>query len=155
MPLCVLSGTLRRGRRIGVDVGSVRVGVAVSDPDGLLAFPLTTLTADEHVIQQLHELADEHEAVEVIVGLPRHLSGAEGSSADAARAVATALLERGISVRLIDERLSTTTAQAQLRAQGRKAREQRAVIDAEAARIILQFALDSERASGRLPGEAP
>lgn len=144
---------LRSGRRIGVDVGTVRVGVALSDPAGLLAFPLTTLTYRDGVAEELLALVREHEAIEVIVGLPRHLNGREGVSAAAARELALAMADADVSVRLIDERLSTATAASQMRVQGRSSREQKEVIDQEAARVILQFALDSEQASGAPPGE--
>ena len=150
-------GNLRRGRRVGVDVGTVRVGIALSDPDGLLAFPLATLafTDSDEIAARIVELARENEAMEVIVGLPRHLSGAEGVSARAARDVATRVVALGLSVRLIDERLTTTSAAHALRGAGKSSREQRKLIDQEAARQILQFALDSERASDRPPGVAP
>lgn len=148
---------MRSGRRLGVDVGTVRVGIALSDPDGLLAFPLETLTFEgrEATALQIAQLVVENAVVEVIVGLPRHLGGHEGESADAARHLARAISEHGVSVRLVDERLTTNSASQALRASGRSARAQRAVIDQEAARQILQFALDSERASGRVPGIAP
>lgn len=148
---------LRSGRRIGVDVGTVRVGIAVSDPEGLLAFPLATLsfTDSRAVAAEIVALVVEHEAIEVIVGLPRHLSGEQGKSAGFARDVASAVSALGPAVRLVDERLTTASAAASLRANGRTARQQREVIDQEAARVILQFALDSERATGRVPGELP
>jgi putative holliday junction resolvase len=146
---------LRKGKRLGVDVGTVRVGIAASDPDGMLAFPLVTLPFSEHVPAAIAELVSEHEAIEVIVGLPMHLNGSEGVSARAARELASALVFLGVPTRLIDERLTTTSASDSMRRAGKSTREQKSLIDQEAARVILQLALDSERASGRPPGSAP
>jgi putative holliday junction resolvase len=149
---------VRPGARIGVDVGSVRVGVAASDRDGLLATPVATLARDvagDGDLRQLAELVLEREAVELIVGLPRSLSGAEGAAAQAARAYAERLatLSAPVPVRLVDERLSTVTAPQQLRRSGVRERPGRAVVDQAAAVVILQLALDTERSSGRAPGE--
>jgi putative holliday junction resolvase len=149
------SRPLRKGKRLGVDVGTVRVGIASSDPDGLLAFPLVTLPFSERIASDIAEIVTEHEAIEVIVGLPMHLSGSEGVSAQAARRLAHDLVLLGVQARLIDERLTTTSASSSLRQSGKSTREQKSLIDQEAARVILQLALDSERASGRPPGSAP
>jgi putative holliday junction resolvase len=146
---------LRRGKRLGVDVGTVRVGIAACDPDGLLAFPLLTLPFGDKIDLAIAELVLEHEVIEVVVGLPIHLNGSEGESARAARALAQKLVLHGVPTRLIDERLSSTSASESLRQAGKSTREQKALIDQEAARVILQLALDSERASGRPPGSAP
>jgi putative Holliday junction resolvase len=129
------------GRRLGVDVGDVRVGVATCDPDGLIATPVETVAAGERC-------------------LPLSLSGREGPAAvkvrqfvaDLAQAVAP------VEVRLADERMSTMTADSHLRASGMAGRKQsgkkrRAVIDQAAATVILQAALDAERTQGRPPGE--
>jgi putative Holliday junction resolvase len=149
---------VRPGTRIGVDVGSVRVGVAVSDRDGLLATPVATLPRDADGgadLRQLAELVVDRDAVEVIVGLPRSLSGAEGAAAQAARGYAERLVELvdPVPVRLVDERLTTVTAQQQLRRSGVRERQGRAVVDQAAAVVILQHALDTERSSGRAPGD--
>ena len=135
------------GRRLGVDVGTVRVGVAVSDPDGVLATPLTTLSRDQRAgtdIERLAELVTEHEVVEVVVGLPRTLTGRHGPAAEAAQAYASALAERisPVPVRLVDERLSTVLATKTLRERGLRARRQRLVVDQAAAVQILQSWLD-------------
>jgi putative Holliday junction resolvase len=139
------------GRRLGIDVGSVRIGVASSDPDGILATPVETVRRDrsgKHV-RRLAELAAELEAVEVIVGLPRTLADRTGPSAVDAIELAEALARRvaPIPVRLADERLTTVSAQRSLRAAGMRAREQRAVIDQAAAVAILQSWLDQRRAA--------
>jgi putative Holliday junction resolvase len=143
---------MRRGVRLGVDVGSVRVGVAASDPDGVLATPIAVLQRDRKRGTDLNELvrlAGEREAVEIVVGLPRSLSGAEGTAAKLAREYASTLAQRvaPVSVRLVDERLSTVEATRGLQQAGVRAREGRRVVDAAAAVVILQHALDSERAS--------
>ncbi|WP_025735926.1 Holliday junction resolvase RuvX [Mycobacterium genavense] len=140
-----------RGRRLGVDVGSVRIGVAASDPDAILATPVETVRRDrsgKH-LRRLAELVTELGAVEVVVGLPRTLADRTGPSALDAIEVAEALAERvaPIPVRLADERLTTVSAQRALRAAGVRARQQRAVIDQAAAVAILQSWLDQCRAT--------
>lgn len=140
-----------RGRRVGVDVGSVRIGVACSDPDGILATPVETVRRDrsgKHV-RRLAHLVAELEAVEVVVGLPRTLADRTGPSALDAMELAEALGRRvaPVPVRLADERLTTVSAQRSLRAAGVRAREQRAVIDQAAAVAILQSWLDQRRAA--------
>lgn len=149
---------MRVGVRIGVDVGSVRVGVAGSDPSGVLATPVTTLRRDTRTGRDLDGLSgivSEREAVEVLVGLPRTLANRDGAAAEAAREYAVALAARvsPIPVRLVDERFSTVEATRGLRAAGVKGRSMRKVIDAAAAVVLLQAALDTERATGNPPGE--
>lgn len=139
----------RRGRRIGIDVGSVRVGVALSDPDGLIATPLVTVPRDVEGgsdVVAVAALVAEHEAVGVVVGLPRTLAGREGPAAEAARAFVAALEPAlTVPVELTDERLTTVVATRQLRESGRRGRKQRAVVDQVAAVGILQGWLDSHR----------
>ena len=142
----------RPGRSLGVDVGSVRIGVAASDPDGILATPVETVRRDrsgKH-LRRLAELAAGLEAVEVIVGLPRTLADRTGPSAQDAIDLAETLARRiaPTPVRLADERLTTVSAQRSLRAAGVRAKEQRAVIDQAAAVAILQSWLDQRRAKG-------
>jgi putative Holliday junction resolvase len=154
---------MRPGTRLGVDVGEVRVGVAASDVSGLLATPVETVRRGEGDLERLVSLVAEHDAVEVVVGLPRSLSGQEGPAAAKARAYADELVRAlagagsAATVRLCDERMSTVTAQAQLRSQGRPGKKhgkkRRAVVDQAAAVVILQNALDTERATGAPPGE--
>jgi putative Holliday junction resolvase len=141
-----------RGRRLGVDVGSVRIGVAVSDPDGVLATPVETVprdrrkNSDKHV-RRLAALVDELHAVEVVVGLPRTLADRSGSAAQDAVAVADLLAPRiaPVPVRLADERFTTVVAQQSLRQAGVRAKGQRLVIDQAAAVGILQNWLDQRR----------
>ncbi|MET4157982.1 Holliday junction resolvase RuvX [Agromyces sp. PvR057] len=146
---------MRSGARLGIDVGRARIGVARSDAGGLLAVPIETVprAADGDAdIRRVLELAEEYGAFELIVGHPLSMSGAATPSTDDAVAFAQRLADRGAAVRLVDERLSTVSAQQALRASGRSTRTQRPVVDQVAAVIILQHALDSERASGTPPG---
>ena len=141
--------------RIGVDVGDVRIGVARSDPSGLIATPVETVRRGKGDLARLRALAAQDEAVEVVVGLPRSLSGGEGPSAAKVREFAARIAEAvaPLPVRLCDERLSTVTAEAVLRGQGKKGQKRRAVVDQAAAVVILQNALDTERGTGVAPGE--
>jgi putative Holliday junction resolvase len=149
--------TMRRGRRIAVDVGDARIGVASCDPDGVLATPVETVPGRDvpAAHRRLRQIVEEYEPIEVVVGLPRSLSGREGPAATKVRAFAGEMA-RGIApvpVRLVDERMTTVTATQGLRASGVKAKKGRSVIDQAAAVIILQNALESERVSGNPPGE--
>jgi putative Holliday junction resolvase len=170
---------LPRGARLGVDVGMARIGLAASDPDGLVATPVETVprvlagsgkqgkqgggarsargtTAD---VARIVAEAQERFAAVVYVGLPRHLSGKEGAATADARAfanrlvVALAAAGEGAEVRLVDERMTTVSAHQALHAAGRKTKKHRSVIDQAAAVIILQSALDAERAKGERAGE--
>jgi putative Holliday junction resolvase len=163
--------------RIGVDVGSVRVGVATCDPAGLIATPVETVRRGRGDLDRLAALVAERAAVEVVVGLPTTLAGRHGPAAEAAeefaRRLAARLAElpaerrlddppaarltdapiaRDVPVRLVDERLSTVGAQRGLRDSGVDTRKGRSVVDQAAAVIILQTALDAERQSGTAPG---
>ena len=155
--LSLVSGpaAVRTGVRLGVDVGSVRVGVARSDPDGVLASPLEVIAHGRGDLDRLAGLVASHGAVEVIVGLPTTLAGREGPAAAGARQVASALAARiaPVPVRLFDERFTTTTAHAVLRQSGKNSRARRPMVDQAAAAVLLQAALDAERSTGRPPGE--
>lgn len=137
-----------RGRRIGIDVGSVRIGVASSDPDGILATPVETVARGGGDIGRIAAIVEEYEAVEVIVGLPQTLRGEHGTAAEIAAAFARSLGETitPIPVRLSDERLTTVTASRALRESGVKAKGQRKMIDQVAAVSILQGWLDERSA---------
>ncbi len=139
-------------------MGSVRVGLAVSDPGGVLATPVETIERDLESGADLGVIAAavlERNVLEVVVGLPRSLSGDEGPAALGARAYAVALATQisPTPVRLIDERLTTIDAHRRLRDSGMAGRDQRAVVDQAAAVLILQVALDAERSSGLAAGE--
>jgi putative holliday junction resolvase len=146
---------VREGVRLAVDVGSVRVGVARSDPGGILASPLAVVRSGPGELDELAALAASADAIEVIVGLPTSLSGREGTAAAAARGFAADLASRlkPIPVRLVDERFSTTEAHEALRRSGKDSRARRGIVDAAAAAVLLQAALDAERATGRPPGQ--
>ena len=134
---------------MGIDVGSVRIGVAASDPDGILATPVETVRRDTwgNHLGRLAQLVTELQAAEVVVGLPRTLADQTGSAARDAIEVADQLAKRiaPTPVRMADERLSTVTAARSLRQAGIKAKGQRAVIDQAAAVAILQSWLDERR----------
>ena len=155
LPLLSGSDAVRSGVRLGVDVGSVRVGVARSDPGGVLASPLEMIAHSRADIDRLAGLVTGDDALEVIVGLPTTLAGREGPAAAAARQVASALAARiaPVPVRLFDERFTTTTAHAVLRQSGKDSRARRQIVDQAAAAVLLQAALDAERATGHPPGE--
>ena len=137
----------RIGRRIAFDYGDVRIGVAVCDPDGILATPLATLSSkDPSIKKQIAALVDEYEPVKFYVGEPKLLSGAEGSAVSKVLAFTEMLTSSfDIPVVLVDERLSTVSAARQLRESGINAKDARSVIDAAAAVAILEQGLANER----------
>jgi putative Holliday junction resolvase len=142
---------------LGVDVGTVRVGVARSDPGGVLATPLVTLARDDADDADVHELARlvrEHGAAGVVVGLPKTLRDREGPSAAMARGYAHRLgrMIHPIPVELADERLTTVAAQRRLAQRGVRGKARRAVVDQAAAVEILQQWLDAHPAGG-VPGQ--
>ena len=144
---------MRSGVRLGVDVGTVRVGVARSDLHGMLATPVETVARGDGDIARIHSIATELEVIEVIVGLPLALSGQRTASTDDATAFAVRLATvLDVPVRQVDERLTTVSAQAALRTSGRSSKKGRPVIDQVAAVIILQHALDFERSREIPPG---
>lgn len=144
------SAGFSRGRRLGIDVGSVRIGVAVCDPDGILATPVETVprsSADGADVDRIAALVEEYQALSVIVGLPKTLRNTDGVAVQAARGFGEQLAARvaPVSVEYVDERLTTVTAQQAMRASGRSVKSSRAVIDQAAAVAILQGWLDSKR----------
>jgi putative Holliday junction resolvase len=145
------------GVRIALDVGSVRIGVAKCDREGLLAIPLVTIVAGPNAATEVVEVVNEHQAICVYVGKPISLSGKDTASTksaqDFAREISRLLFETNVVVRLIDERLSTVSAQRDLHAAGRNIKQSRDAIDQAAAVVILEHALASERQSDGLVGE--
>jgi putative Holliday junction resolvase len=153
----VSEGTWRRGVRLGVDVGAVRIGVAICDPDGLLAAPLATVARDRSTatdsdripadMSEIKRLAVEREAVEIVVGLPVGLNGREGPAAALTREYAERLaaVVDPLPVLLADERMSTALVTRRLSQRGVRGRRQRAVVDQAAAAEILQGWLDAKR----------
>ncbi|MFV2198118.1 Holliday junction resolvase RuvX [Nocardiopsis sp. LOL_012] len=153
---------MRHGVRLAIDPGDARIGVAVSDPSGMLASPVETVRRGRGDTHRIAQLVVERQAREVIVGYPASLSGEEGPAARSARAFATALARilAPVPVRLVDERLTTVAAQAQLlsgasfgKKGARGGRARRSVIDQAAATVLLQSTLDQERSTSHPPGE--
>ena len=146
---------MEQGIRLGIDPGQARIGLALSDRDGLLAMPCETVPVDGGEIDRLTELVALHDVYCVIVGLPINLSGKWTASTRAAHGLARELAGRiEVPVRMIDERLTTNTANAALRSSGRSQRAGRSVIDQIAAVTLLQQALDTERQLNRPAGWA-
>ncbi|NQX10508.1 Holliday junction resolvase RuvX [Microbacteriaceae bacterium VKM Ac-2855] len=150
----------RFGVRLGIDVGRARIGVARCDADGMLATPVETvpraLDGSGTDIRRIVALADDLSPVGIVVGLPLSLSGARTPSTEDAVAFAERVASAipSTEVRLVDERLSTVTAQGALHRAGRTTKGSRSVIDQIAAVVILQHAIDTERGTGRPAGTA-
>ena len=149
-----------RGVRLAMDVGTVRIGVAKCDPDGMLAVPLETIVAGEQAIARAIELIRDQRPIVVYVGNPISLKGQATASTDAAIEFAQALVAEvsrsldigALSVRMIDERLSTVSAHRGLHEAGRTHKSSREVIDQAAAIVILEHALESEKRQGTFVG---
>ena len=151
------AGGYPQGVKLGVDVGTVRVGVAICDRDSILATPYKTLDRNAKKnsdVRVIAKLAEELGAVQVIVGLPRTMKGEEHASArmatDYALLLAAELSSRGLDVpvNLVDERLSSVTAHRSLHEAGMSSRDHRKVVDQVAAAGILQHAIDMQKARG-------
>ncbi len=143
---------MRKGRRVCLDPGSARIGVAVSDIDGILASPRPALPSD--ALEGIRGVLDDIDPLEIIVGLPVGLDGLEGQAARLAREFAGQLAAiTSLPIRFVDERLSTVQAQRGFHDQGRSIRHSRDMIDSASAAVVLQYALDAERTSGAPPGE--
>jgi putative holliday junction resolvase len=145
---------MRQGVRLALDWGDARIGVAACDREAVLPYPVKAVRAGQREIAELVATVAEYQPIEVLVGLPRSLSGAEGPAAAKARDRAARLAEAiAVPVRLVDERLTTVTAARRLTEGGKRAKEQRQLIDAAAAVTILEQALAVEQSQGRAPGE--
>ncbi|SDW49375.1 putative holliday junction resolvase [Arthrobacter sp. cf158] len=151
------SGVYPHGVKLGVDVGTVRVGLAMCDPDGILATPFKTVGRDAKKnsdVRVVVKHASELPAVQIFVGLPRTMKGEERASAEMAMTyaelLAAELVRAGldIPVNLVDERLSTVTAHRNLHEAGMSSRNHRKVVDQVAAAGILQHAIDMQKARG-------
>ena len=143
---------MKNGRRIAFDYGQVRIGVAVSDISGLIASPVATLIATEPELPaQISDLLAEYDPIYLVVGEPKHLSGGSNPSSKAAHEFADLLRTlTQIPVHFIDERMSTVSAARNLRDTGHNAKSSKSKIDAMAAVLILESALNKERIAGRL-----
>ncbi len=146
---------MRPGVRLALDWGKARIGVAASDREGLLAFPVETITAGPGAVARVQALVTEYQPVELLLGLPRNLAGQEGPAAEAMRDVASQLAAAipDVGLRLVDERMTTVTASRQLSSAGRNTKKQRQVIDQAAAVALLETALQAERNTGAPVGE--
>ena len=146
---------MRRGVRLGVDVGSVRIGIARCDPGGMLASPLETVPRGKGDLAAVAALAEGNDAVEIVVGLAVGLAGREGKAAADGRAFAKELARRlpSVPVRLVDERFTTVLGHSALQQGGLDSRGRRQAVDKAAAALLLQGALDAERATGQPAGE--
>ena len=147
---------MRSGIRLAIDFGSARVGIAKCDRDGILATPLTVepYSDDVSVAAKIASLAAEYECLEIILGNPVSLSGEEAIAARRVREFAEVLVTATkIPVRLVDERLTTAAARKQLQEAGYSTRTDKHLIDAAAAVILLEDALESERRQGKPAGE--
>ena len=143
----------RRGVRIGIDVGRARVGVARCDPDGMLAVPVETVPRGDTSVDRILAIAGDYDVLEYVVGLPVNMQGADTASTTDARDFAASLQQRsGVPVRLVDERLSTVTANAALRSSGRTQKKSRSIVDQIAAVVLLQQAIDTEKSTGNPAG---
>jgi putative holliday junction resolvase len=155
---------VRSGVRVALDIGEARIGVASSDPHGILATPVETVRRGPGDLDRIASLVADLNAFEIVIGLPRSLSGGEGPAAARIREVAAQVAAKvtgqetgkngksGMAVRLVDERFTTVTAERMLRERGKKGSKRRAVVDQAAAVVILQHALDFERETGNPPG---
>ncbi len=147
-------GGVRRGVRLALDWGKAHIGVAACDRDAILSYPVETIAAADRPLDRVRALVAEYEPFEVLVGLPVALSGREEIAAGTMRQVAVQVAGVvSVPVRLVDERLTSAAAHRKLSAAGRSSRQRRGVIDQAAAVAILEGALESERRTGRAPGE--
>ena len=138
---------MQRGRRIAFDYGDVRIGVAVSDADSILSSPLTTLkSSDKALLQSISTIFEEIEPVQIFVGKPALLSGADGSASEKAVAFAKQLAElTQVEIVMIDERMSTVSAARNLREAGKNAKDSKSAIDMAAAVAILDFGIELQK----------
>jgi putative holliday junction resolvase len=147
---------MEKGRRLAIDVGSVRIGLAICDPDGILSSPIPALGRSNELmdtLQLVSELVAENSVIEVYVGDPISLSGGQSASTRDAREFAEKLAAQiSVPIRLVDERLTTVTASAKLRISGKDAKQSRSFIDSASAVEILEQALATIRVSGKAPG---
>ena len=148
---------LRIGRRLAIDVGQARIGLAISDFHGILASPLATVQANEDLYSVCSEIMDvaerDGELLEIYVGIPINLQGKSTASTLSALAFAEALANQtNTPVYLLDERLTTSLANAQLKEVGKSQKDARSTIDQMAAVAILEYALTVEKQSGQRPG---
>ena len=138
-----LESNMARGRRIAFDYGDARIGVAICDPDGILATPLPFLDSRHpKMLREIVSLLDEYQPIVIYLGLPKHLSGTDGESVEKVRAFAMKLGEiTNLPITYIDERMSTVGAQKKLHEAGKSAKDSRSLIDSMSAVAILESGL--------------
>jgi putative holliday junction resolvase len=131
---------------LGIDFGRARIGLAISDELRMLAHPLETISSNKHSVNRVAEIVRERKIDTVVVGIPRHMSGAVGKSAEEALQFVEKLRAQvGCPVETWDERLTTVAANRALSDAGKKTRETRGIVDQVAAQMILQGYLDREQ----------
>jgi len=134
------------GRRLGVDYGQARVGIAICDVDGLVATPLNTLKNDKSLFSQLASIIEEHQIVGIYLGKPKHLSGVEGATAELVTIFAQRFAESfEIPITYVDERLTSGAAEKLLKAAGKNSKESKGLIDQLAAVAILELGIQIEK----------
>jgi putative Holliday junction resolvase len=137
------------GRRLAFDYGDVRIGVAVSDPEGIFATPRDFLPNDDGLEGSLSNLISEVEPIFIVLGMPLHLHGGLSAKSESVQSFASQL--RGIfsgDIYFVDERLSTVSAAKSLRESGKDAKASKSLIDSAAAAGILESALMAEKSQG-------
>ena len=144
-----------KGRRLAFDYGDVRIGVAVSDPEGIIASPrdfIENVVSKDDVafIRSLRELMEEVQPIYVVIGLPLHLHGGTSAKSESVRAFAGLVAQiTAAKIFFVDERLSTVNAAASLRAAGKSAKTSKGLIDSASAATILEAALMAEKSQGQ------
>ena len=134
------------GRRLGIDYGQARVGVAICDAEGLVATPLITLKNDRKLFSSLKELAAEHQITGIYLGKPKHLSGVEGATVELVAGFAEQIKDSlGLQVTFVDERLTSGAAEKLLKSAGKNSKESRGLLDQLAAVAILELGIQIEK----------
>lgn len=134
------------GRRLGIDYGQARVGIALCDLDGLVATPLTTLRNDKKLFSELEAIIDEYHPVGIFLGKPLHLSGVEGATAELVASFAQRFSESfDLPITYVDERLTSGHAQKLLQSTGKGAKESKGLLDQLAAVAILELGIQMEK----------
>ena len=134
------------GRRLGIDFGLARIGVAICDSDGLIATPLTTLKNDKKIFSELSEIIQSQNIVGIFVGKPKQLSGVEGATVELVAAFSERLMESfGLPITYVDERLTSNAAEKLLKSAGKNSKDSRGLIDQLAAVAILELGIQIEK----------
>ena len=134
------------GRRLGIDYGQARVGIAICDADGLIATPLTTLKNDSKLFVAIEELINEYQPTGIFLGKPKHLSGVEGATVELVAAFAERMQESfDLPITYVDERFTSGHAEKLLKSAGKSSRESRGLVDQLAAVAILELGIQIEK----------